>query len=84
MTSLWYGLLAHERTTPDLVPVVRGTMHYKGGGGNFHLTGEVQIFSRGMYWCATKELTGLLSLKLGGIPVFLVIHGIYLIPVSRY
>ena len=39
--------LAHKRTKPDLVSVVRGTMHYRGG----QLRGA--DFSRGMHWCAT-------------------------------
>ena len=31
---------------------------YLQGQINFHLTGGVQIFLRGVHWCATKELTG--------------------------
>ena len=51
--------LAHERTTPVLVPAVRGRMHYRGGQFSFDRRGA--DFSRGMHWCVTKELTGLFS-----------------------
>ena len=51
--------LAHEGTTPDLFSVVKGTMHYR--GRQFSCDRRGADFSRGMYWCATKELTGLLS-----------------------
>ena len=51
--------LAHERTTPDLISVVRGTMHYR--GGQFLSDWRGADFSRGIHWCATKELTGLCS-----------------------
>ena len=49
--------LAYERTTPDLVPVVRGTMLHR--GGQFSSDRRGADFSRGVHWCATKELTGL-------------------------
>ena len=51
--------LAHERTAPHLVSVVRGTMHYR--GRQFSSDRRGTDFSRGMHWCATKELTGLSS-----------------------
>ena len=51
--------LGHERTTPDLVSVARGIMHYRGGQFSFDRRGT--DFSRGMHWCAIKELTGLCS-----------------------
>ena len=51
--------LAHEGTTSDLFSVVKGTMHYR--GRQFSCDRRGADFSRGMYWCATKELTGLLS-----------------------
>ena len=49
--------LAYERTTPDLVPVVRGTMLHR--GEQFSSDRRGADFSRGVHWCATKELTGL-------------------------
>ena len=48
-----------ERTTPDLVSVVRGTMHYRGRQYSSDRRGA--DFSRGIHWCAAKELTGLRS-----------------------
>ena len=51
--------LAHERTTPDLVSVLRGTMHYR--DRQFSSDRRGADFSRGMHWCASKELTGLRS-----------------------
>ena len=47
--------LAHERTTPDLVSVVRGTMHYR--GRQFSSDRRGADFPRGMHWCATKKST---------------------------
>ena len=51
--------LANERSTPDLVSVVRGTMHYR--GAQFSPDRRGADFSRGMHWCATRELIGLRS-----------------------
>ena len=51
--------LAYERTAPDLVSMVRGTMHYRGRQFSFDRRGA--DFSRGLHWCSTQELTGLRS-----------------------
>ena len=51
--------LANERTTPDLVLVVRGTMYYR--GAQFSSDRRGADFFGGMHWCATNELTGLRS-----------------------